>query len=315
MKLWLAIILLFASVISADAYTVILTWDASSGASSYRVYNAGTSALIQTVTGTTATITGLTAPMSFYVTASNGSGESVPSNTVSITAPVANVQDTITANSTIITWSALSGAASYLIYDDTDTLVQTVAAPTTTATISGTPGVHAYWLTSDLISLPAFAPPVLLGKTLTLGAGDLAGLGVGRVYLTGGALSLSAGTFLANNETEINCTIGAASLSVGGGDMAVAGSGATTFDGAALLLDTDVIIASNGATISGVQLAMGVGDFISSGTADTTFDGASLAAGGKTFSAYTPGEGSIVVNGAGQSVIFKDSNGDTYSLW
>ena len=315
MKLWLAIILLFASVISADAYTVILTWDASSGATSYRVYNAANSALIQTVTGTTATISGLTAPISFYVTASNSSGESGPSSTISVTAPIANVHDTITANSTIITWNALSGATSYQIYDDTDTLVQTVAAPTTTATISGTPGVHAYWLTSDLISLSAFAPPVLLGKTLTLGAGDLAGLGVGRASLPGGALSLSAGTFLANNEAEINCTIGAASLSVGGGDMAVAGSGATTFDGAALLLDTDVIIASNGATISGVRLAMVGGDLTPSGTADTTFDGASLAAGGKTFSAYIPGSGSNVVDSQGQSVLIKDSSGNVYDLW
>ncbi|MFI0929021.1 chitinase [Streptomyces sp. NPDC021012] len=70
---------------SPTATTVPLTWSAVPGATSYNVYQGATR--IQTVTGTTATATGLTAstPYTFQVSAVNGAGESPKSAAVTAT--------------------------------------------------------------------------------------------------------------------------------------------------------------------------------------------------------------------------------------
>ncbi|MFE1549312.1 chitinase [Streptomyces sp. NPDC058718] len=70
---------------SPTSTTVPLTWSAVSGATSYNVYRGGTK--IQTVTGTSATATGLTAstPYTFQVSAVNSAGESPKSATVTAT--------------------------------------------------------------------------------------------------------------------------------------------------------------------------------------------------------------------------------------
>ncbi|WP_329123595.1 chitinase [Streptomyces sp. NBC_01465] len=65
--------------------TVDLSWGAASGATSYAIYRNGTK--VSTVTGTSATVSGLTASTaySFQVTASNAAGESPKSVTVTAT--------------------------------------------------------------------------------------------------------------------------------------------------------------------------------------------------------------------------------------
>ena len=70
---------------SPTSTTVPLTWTAVSGATSYNVYRGATK--IQTVTGTSATATGLTAstPYTFQVTAVNSAGESPKSAAVTAT--------------------------------------------------------------------------------------------------------------------------------------------------------------------------------------------------------------------------------------
>ncbi|MFD3568343.1 chitinase [Streptomyces sp. NPDC058667] len=70
---------------SPTSSSVPLTWTAVPGATSYHVYRGATR--VQTVTGTSATVTGLTpsTAYSFQVSAANGAGESVKSAAVSAT--------------------------------------------------------------------------------------------------------------------------------------------------------------------------------------------------------------------------------------
>ncbi|TXS22757.1 chitinase [Streptomyces sp. ms191] len=70
---------------SPTSSSVPLSWSASSGATSYHVYQGGTKVL--TVSGTSATVTGLAASTaySFRVTAANSAGESPASATVTAT--------------------------------------------------------------------------------------------------------------------------------------------------------------------------------------------------------------------------------------
>ncbi|MEW5352881.1 chitinase [Streptomyces sp. 16-176A] len=70
---------------TVTATSVALSWSAATGATSYAVYRDG--AKVQTVTGTSATVTGLTAATaySFQVTAVNAAGESAKSAAVTAT--------------------------------------------------------------------------------------------------------------------------------------------------------------------------------------------------------------------------------------
>lgn len=77
------------AVSSTTSSSVSLSWNTVSGATGYNVYQGGTK--VQSVTGTSATVTGLTAstPYSFQVTATNSAGESAKSTAVTGTTTAA----------------------------------------------------------------------------------------------------------------------------------------------------------------------------------------------------------------------------------
>ena len=108
-----------------------LTWNAVSGATSYKVYRAtsqnGTYSLLGTVTATHYTNTGAKAGVTYYykVKAVNSAGESAFSNTVSgqsksvtpkPSAPVVKIGHSATSGKPMLTWNAVDGAASYKVY-------------------------------------------------------------------------------------------------------------------------------------------------------------------------------------------------------
>ena len=102
----------------------MLTWNAVSGATSYKVYRAtsqnGTYSLLGTVTATSYTNTGAKAGTTYWykVKAVNSAGESAFSNVVSGRATVTTLTMGHSASSgkPQLTWKAVSGAASYRVY-------------------------------------------------------------------------------------------------------------------------------------------------------------------------------------------------------
>ena len=109
----------------------MLTWNAVSGATSYKVYRAtsqnGTYSLLGTVTATSYINTGAKDGVTYYykVTAVNDSGESAYSNIVSgqsksvtpkPSAPVVKIGHSATSGKPMLTWNAVDGAASYKVY-------------------------------------------------------------------------------------------------------------------------------------------------------------------------------------------------------
>ena len=109
----------------------MLTWNAVSGATSYKVYRAtsqnGTYSLLGTVTTTSYINTGAKDGVTYYykVKAVNSAGESAYSNTVSgqsksvtpkPSAPVVKIGHSATSGKPQLTWKAVSGAASYKVY-------------------------------------------------------------------------------------------------------------------------------------------------------------------------------------------------------
>ena len=109
----------------------VLTWNAVSGATSYKVYRAtsqnGTYSLLGTVTATSYTNTGAKAGTTYYykVKAVNSVGESAYSNVVSgkvksvtpkPSAPVVKIGHSASSGKPMLTWKAVSGAASYKVY-------------------------------------------------------------------------------------------------------------------------------------------------------------------------------------------------------
>ena len=125
----------------------VLTWNAVSGATSYKVYRAtsqnGTYSLLGTVTTTSYTNTGAKAGTTYYykVKAVNSAGESAYSNTVSGRATVTTLTmgHSATSGKPQLTWKAVSGAASYRVYRATTkngayTVINTTKALTYTNT-------------------------------------------------------------------------------------------------------------------------------------------------------------------------------------
>ena len=125
----------------------MLTWNAVSGATSYKVYRAtsqnGTYSLLGTVTATSYTNTGAKAGTTYWykVKAVNSAGESAYSNTVSGRATVTTLTMGHSASSgkPQLTWKAVSGAASYKVYRATAkngayTVINTTKALTYTNT-------------------------------------------------------------------------------------------------------------------------------------------------------------------------------------
>ena len=102
----------------------MLTWNAVSGATSYKVYRAtsqnGTYSLLGTVTATSYTNTGAKAGTTYWykVKAVNSAGESAYSNVVSgkTTVTTLTMGHSATSGKPQLTWKAVSGAASYKVY-------------------------------------------------------------------------------------------------------------------------------------------------------------------------------------------------------
>jgi len=164
---------------TAHAYTVTLQWDANTDTdlAGYKLYYA--IANVQPFTGTGATqgvspviipkgtqigsLAGLdpAKPYFFAVTAYNTSGlESAYSNivTVPIIPPIANLKAIVTQNTIILSWNAMVGITEYQVYDaKTGAVIQRVAAPALTATITGIPGGRAFYVTGSGPSLFAVA--------------------------------------------------------------------------------------------------------------------------------------------------------------
>ncbi len=124
-----------------------LTWNAVSGATSYKVYRAtsqkGTYSLLGTVTATSYTNTGAKAGMTYYykVKAVNSAGESAYSNVVSgkTTVTTLTMGHSASSGKPMLTWKAVSGAASYRVYRATAkngayTVINTTKALTYTNT-------------------------------------------------------------------------------------------------------------------------------------------------------------------------------------
>ena len=109
---------------SASSGKPMLTWNAVSGATSYKVYRAasqnGTYSLLGTVTATSYTNTGAKAGTAYWykVKAVNSAGESAYSNIVSGRATVTTLTmgHSATSGKPQLTWKAVSGAASYKVY-------------------------------------------------------------------------------------------------------------------------------------------------------------------------------------------------------
>ena len=109
---------------SATSGKPMLTWNAVSGATSYKVYRAtsqkGTYSLLGTVTATSYTNTGAKAGTTYYykVKAVNSAGESAYSNVVSgkTTVTTLTMGHSSTSGKPQLTWKAVSGAASYKVY-------------------------------------------------------------------------------------------------------------------------------------------------------------------------------------------------------
>ena len=109
---------------SASSGKPMLTWNAVSSATSYKVYRAtsqnGTYSLLGTVTATSYTNTGAKAGTTYYykVKAVNSAGESAYSNIVSGRATVTTLTmgHSSTSGKPQLTWKAVSGATSYKVY-------------------------------------------------------------------------------------------------------------------------------------------------------------------------------------------------------
>ena len=116
---------------SATSGKPMLTWNAVSGATFYKVYRAtsqnGTYSLLGTVTATSYINTGAKDGVTYYykVKAVNSAGESAYSNTVSgqsksvtpkPSAPVVKIGHSATSGKPMLTWNAVDGAASYKVY-------------------------------------------------------------------------------------------------------------------------------------------------------------------------------------------------------
>ncbi|GAA1372019.1 fibronectin type III domain-containing protein [Catellatospora chokoriensis] len=132
--------------------SIALSWNASSGATGYRVYEGTTQ--VASGTGTTATVSGLAtcSAHTYTVAAYNASGESAKSGGVSATTTgcttvpptPAGLTVTGTTNTSVsLSWSASSGATGYRVYEGT---TQVASGTGTTATVSGlaTCSAHAY---------------------------------------------------------------------------------------------------------------------------------------------------------------------------
>jgi len=132
------------TVTGTTTTSVSLSWTGSAGATGYNVYRGATK--VASVTGTTSTVTGLTAgtQYTFNVTATNSAGESPHSANVtattqsgSPTVPAAPTGLTVTGTTTTsvsLSWNASSGATGYNVYRGT---TKALSVTGTSATVTG----------------------------------------------------------------------------------------------------------------------------------------------------------------------------------
>ena len=152
------------AVTGTTSSSVSLSWTASPGATGYKVYRGST---VTTVSGTSATVTGLAAntTYTFAVSATNSAGESAKSGTVSATtgsgtgtppaAPTGLRASSIQPTSLTLSWNASSGATGYRVFNGTTV----VATPTgTTATISGLNAATTYTFTVSATNAAGESP-------------------------------------------------------------------------------------------------------------------------------------------------------------
>lgn len=158
--------------------SVSLSWTASAGATSYKVYNGDT--LADTVTGTTATVTGL-APSTAYtftVIASNSAGDSPPSAPVTATtdeppvtkpnAPTGLQVTGTTTNTVSLSWTASPTAASYDVYNGSAIAVSVTG---TSATVTGLAPNTSYTFTVVAKNSAGDSPPSIPVTATTSGGG------------------------------------------------------------------------------------------------------------------------------------------------
>ncbi len=178
-------------VATAGNGQVALTWTAVPGATTYTVFENGTS--MASVTSPADTVTGLTdgTSYSFTVSASNGGGTSVASTAASATpepAPPATPTGLVATagnGQVALTWTAVSGATTYLVYENGTTLAS-VTSPADTVTgltdgtsysftVSASNGGGTSVASTAASATPEPAPPATpTGLVATAGNGQVA---------------------------------------------------------------------------------------------------------------------------------------------
>ncbi|WP_281228764.1 beta strand repeat-containing protein [Flavobacterium aquiphilum] len=134
---------------SATTASVNFSWNAVTGATAYKIYK--NSAFVSSVNApvTTGSLTGLSTGTSYnvQVLATNEGGDGALCTSVSMStlpgAPTGLILSNVTASSVNFSWAAVTGATGYKIYKD-GTYVSSVAAPTTTGSLSGLTASSAY---------------------------------------------------------------------------------------------------------------------------------------------------------------------------
>ena len=137
---------------------VALSWTASAGASSYVIFRNGVSGVLATTSATTYLDTSVTTPSTTYtytieaLSAGGGGGggsyesdgsAATPATTV-LASPAGPAATGTTASSTTLNWSGVTGASSYVVYQNGTS----VATPTlTNATVSGLTAGTTYTFT------------------------------------------------------------------------------------------------------------------------------------------------------------------------
>ncbi|WP_245966413.1 glycoside hydrolase family 18 protein [Sphaerisporangium album] len=176
------------TVTGKTATSVSLSWSASSGATSYNMYQDGTK--VGTPSGTTFTATGLASGTTyrFSVSASNTAGESARSAEVTATPSSTPVPPPVpgglavtgtSATSVSLSWSASSGATSYNVYQD-GTKVGTPSGTTFTATgltsgttyrfsVSASNANGESARSAEVTATPGNQPPTSLPKRVLVG--------------------------------------------------------------------------------------------------------------------------------------------------
>ena len=168
--------------LSSSGYTtsgVTLTWNPSTSATSYQVFQAGTQ--IYSGAATTDAVTGLAAnsAYSFTVTATNATGASIAAGPINVTtvagAPTITSVSPVTTSGGTVNWPAVSGATGYTIYAN-GTSVQTQATNAPWADATKTPGTYvAYTLTVTTASgTSAQSAPVAIVTTPATPTGSAA---------------------------------------------------------------------------------------------------------------------------------------------